>query len=262
MGKVFSSLFGRTYDSIYTLSQDLANHVDTLEWQLLQETVASDLIHVDLGVEVPRNRFNHKYTIKFNHQLDHGCQICLLFPTHPQPKYRRLYTSSYTSFHELQKEINRRLTDSRTTKHLVMGVACQKTLFVFERVEGTVYLVWASAVNRVTVNHQEAKVAENVPLLVEMDKFGKYRSLFMFPHDSDYEERDTQMQCLRIADCTMLEPHRYNLFCMEADPRVDDKPFITTMSEEEADKIVRQPVDRLMISVDMEAKPFPSDEEE
>lgn len=143
-----------------------------------------------------------------------------------------------------------------------MCVACEDSLYVFDGIEGNVYVVWAAYVNVVTPNDQETLIADRVPLFVEMDGEGRYRSVFVFPKAKDSERDDNRVACLRVIDCRFLEFHRESVFCLESDPRHQEPPMVTTITRDDAVELATNPVARLSVTMDNEAVPFASSDEE
>lgn len=217
-------------------------------------------VYVDVGVETMVNRFNNKYTIYLDDEMNRNCRLALVFPYHPREKYRLTYTTQYGHMSSMQKDLNRRLKDS--TKR-IMYVATHNTLYVLEGIEGNVYIAWARYINVVTSNDQETQVAEQVPIFIETDCEGSYRSVFVFPDPEDHRQNaNTHLPCLRVMDCTFLETHGSNLFCLESDPRQPVVQLVSTLSKEEALSIAQNPVARLAVTMDQEREPFPSDSDD
>lgn len=258
MGNFLSLLFGATYDSEYSVAEELEQRLT--EWthdRLVKEHRPT--VYVDAGVETMVNRFNNKYTIMLDDQVHRNCRLALLFPSHPQAKYRVLWTPMYNNLRTLSKIINTRL---KACLKRQMCVACENSLYVVDGIESNVYIVWASYVNVVTPNEQETRIADNVPLFIEMDGEGRYRSVFVFPRPKDPDRDDNRVACLRVVDCNFLEFHQDSIFCLESDPRQPTPSTVRTISREQAVELATNPVARLSVTMDQEAIPFASSEEE
>ncbi len=245
------------YSSPYTIDAELEDEIVAghLDWEVLRDNY-QPTIFVDADRDSSDGHQSSKYRIDFNYTADPNCRLAILFPTHPVEKYRLLWTTDYSDIRKLQKIINRRAQEARGTGSLVMAVGVGKTLFVIENIAGIIYLPSASAVNCINVNHVEAIVNENVPVFVEMNRYGSYRTLFVFPMEDD-EMRDHRMSAQDIKNFEMFEPYGAHLFCMEADPRSEKMSEINTMTHGEAEEIVRSTVDRQTVTMDYEQGPYP-----
>lgn len=205
------------------------------------------------------NRFNNKYTIMLDDQVNGNCRLALLFPSHPQAKYRLMWTSSYRNLRSMSKVVNARL---RACLKRQMCVACEDSVYIFDGIEGNVYVVWAAYVNVVTPNDQETRIADHVPVFIEMDGEGRYRSVFVFPKRKDPDRDDNRVACLRVMDCSFLEFHQESVFCLESDPRHQETPLVRTITRDDAVELATNPVARLSVTMDNEVVPFASDSDE
>lgn len=220
-----------------------------------------NVVHVDVGIESPEGHQSPKYHIDIDPNANRDCRVCVLFPTHPVPKYKMLWTDDYRNIRTLQKVINQRLGEARGAGNLVMGVALQNTLFVIEGIKGTGYLVWANTVTCININNVETIPYEHVPIFVEMDRYGSYRSVFVFPKQKD-PHRENRMTTLHVQNFELFEPHVFNIFCMEADPRKESDVRINTMTHDEAEEMVKSAVDKTLVSMDHEEGPYPYDDDD
>lgn len=251
MLKFIWDLFFPRYESPYSTAPELQAQIDANNYE-------DSVCVVNLGIESYRNNFRHKYLIKIEPVLPPDCNMCILFPHHPKQKEQRMFLRHYGP-RALQKEINRRLKECPAAK-MIFCVACADRVYRFEDIGGTVYLVWAGKVSQESRNQVEHEISSNLPVLIEMDGRGRYRSCFMFPLQRS--EQSKRMQSLSVSDCTFLEPFVETLFCLEADPRTEELHTIHVMTDEEADKRASTLLSSLAFSKDREQVPYPSDDDE
>lgn len=230
------------------------------DWfKLTKENDNVRVLAIDLTTEPCRNKFQHKYFIKLERHVPGNVNMTLFFPTHPVEKKRRLCIVGW-KHSTLQKEINARLAESRKDG-ISLGVSSRGTIYKFEGIQGNVYFVWCNRINQHSRNAQLRPIHEHLPMLIEMDGFGVYRSIFAFPEKDDIN--DLPLSCIPVKDTKVYEPIDEALFCLESYAAQEIQPYVRTLSESAVDEITKQEVsDAVLLSIDHEAIPFGSDEDE
>lgn len=179
--------------------------------------------------------------------------MTLFFPTHPVEKKRRLCIVGW-KHGVLQKEINARLAESRK-EGITLGVSCRGTIYRFEGIQGNLYFVWCDRINQQSRNALLRPIYESLPMLIEMDGSGGYRSIFAFPEKDDIN--DLPLSCIPIKDTKVYEPIDEGFFCLESYTSQEVQPYVRTLSESAVDEITKQEVsDAVLLSIDNEAVPF------
>jgi len=193
---------------------------------MVLDCVGSDsIINVNLESDANSNPFKHKYIVKYNTMIPPNCIMAVIFPLHPDSGKRILWTVGDLS--ALSREINDRIKESNRDggKSQIIITSGDK-FYRFTGNSGTLYLIWAERINQITVNNQERLIAEDIPLLVELDRKWKYRSFFVFGNK----------EVTSLADVQQFEPIQYPIFCCETDPREELVRRVHTVSNSQADQ--------------------------
>lgn len=152
-----------------------------------------------------------------------NCIMAVIFPLHPERGKRILWTTGDLS--ALSFEINNRIKESGRDKAQIIVTSGNK-FYRFHGNIGNIYLVWAERINQMTPDNQERPIAEDIPLLIELDRKWGYRSFFVFGNK----------EVTPLGDVQHYDPYQYPIFCCENDPREDEVKRVTTVSNSVADQ--------------------------
>jgi len=235
MGQFFS----RSETSPFSNSKYINQLIETDQWQLLLEQGgAGSVVEIDLNTDGV-NPFKHKYIIKYNSEIPANCIMSVFFPNHSDWKKRILWTSGDLS--TLSREINERLGKERE-----LVVSSGTKFYRFRGITGTVYLVWAEYINQQNINNLEKEIAQQVPVLIELDKHWGYKHIYVFGNT----------EVTNLCDVQTFDPFMYSIFCCETDSREQIIRKIQTVTNLEADQVTKDLVDRTVVSLDNVEAPF------
>lgn len=234
--------------SPYSNAPQLQNALVNGTWPSLLLN-STHVVHLDNDAYA--NPFQHKYIVKLNSKIPPFCNMTIIFPNHPVEKKRLLWVQTY-SLNGLSVEINKRLGES-SRDGLSMAVTMGNKIIRFKGFVGNLYLVWAERVSQETINRQENRIGENVPILIETNGQMRYRNVFIF-------DEGQMTQPTPIKDIQWFDPFHSELFCCEADIRQFQPRLVATVSNDYADQVTRDPVVRSIINLDNEPPPFSQDE--
>ncbi len=214
---------GQSVSSPFSNSLSTNQLIETGQWEMILDCVGSDsIVDVQLGAG-NGNPFRHKYIVKYNSMIPPNCIMSVIFPLHPDRGKRILWTTGDLS--QLSQEINARIKESGREKSQIIVTSGDK-FYRFHGNLGTIYLVWAERINQITVNNQDRPIAEDIPLLLEMDRKFGYRSFFVFGNK----------EVTPLADVQNFDPFHYPIFSCETDPREEVPRKIATVSNSQADQ--------------------------
>lgn len=220
---------GQGESSPYSNSERIKRVLENEQWDVVPGTT--------VNLERSDNRFRNKYVIQLEAQVPPNCSMALVFPRHPDPKYRVLWPRGGHN-----PTLNERFRQS-TPKELV-ATSGDELYRITGMGEGTLYLIWAERINVRTVNQVEAQIMHHVPLLIAMDGRHGYKSIYVFGdrvlHMEDIDE--------------IHEPLHSTLFCCEMDPRVPQGRVVATLSKAASDELASTVVE--MESIDGVREPF------
>lgn len=240
---------GQSESSPYSNSDYIKKLVVEDQWQSIVSTNESDcLVDIQLNSESVNNPFKHKYIIKIDSEIPHNCIMSVLFPNHPNPKKRVLWTTGYLV--DLSKEINQRLSES-ARDGLQLAITCQDKIYRFHGILGPIYLLWAERINLQTLIREDNIIREFVPILTETNGQYSTRNVFIFGNK----------EITNLKDVKLLDPIQEIIYCCETDPRKETIKQIPTLSNNEADQITKDLVVRSLVNLDNERTPFESEEE-
>lgn len=246
---VKTSIMGQSESSPYSNSEYIKKLVVEDQWQSIVSSNESDcLVDIQLNSEFSNNPFKHKYIIKIDSLIPHNCIMSVLFPNHPNPKKRVLWTTG--NLIDLSKEINQRLSES-AREGLQLAVTCQNNIYRFHGILGPVYLLWAERINLQTLIREDNIIREFVPILTETNGQYSTRNVFIFGNK----------EVTSLKDVKLLDPIKEIVYCCETDPRKETIKQIPTLSNVEADQITKDLVVRSLVNLDNERTPFESEEE-
>jgi len=147
----------------------------------------------------------------------------------------------------LSRDINERIKESLNRKDQ-FGIICGNNCYHFSGIEGQMYLLWAEHVNIKEHNRSEARVESNIPVLVETNGQMSIRNVFVFleKHDNPLNITNVKLE---------LQPE---LWCCDMDPRNIVTTSIHTVSNKEANAIVKAKVPDSLRFLKDEEQPFHS----
>jgi hypothetical protein len=236
-----TSIMGQSESSPYSNSDYIKKIIIEDQWQsIVGENVCIDIY---LNAEESNNKFKHKYIIQLDSVIPPNCIMSVLFPNHPNPKKRVLWTTG--NLNDLSKEINHRLAES-AREGLQLAITSGNDIYRFHNILGPIYLVWAERINIQTMIRQENIIKHYVPILIETNGQWSTRNIFIFGDDS----------ITKLCDVTTLDPIHYNIYCCETDPRKETIRQIPTISQDEAKQMTMDLVVRTVINLDQEPPPF------
>jgi hypothetical protein len=219
-----AAVMGQSVSSPFSNSLATNQLIDTGQWEMMLDCVGHDAV-VDVKLESGNNPFKHKYVVKYNSMIPPNCIMTLIFPLHPDASKRILWTTGDLS--ALSYEINARIKESLVEPpKSQLVVTSGDTFYRFHGNIGTLYLVWAERLNQITVNNQNRQIAEDIPLLIELDRKWGYRSFFIFGNS----------EVTALGDIQKYEPFHYPIFCCETDPREEVVRKIDTVNNSHADR--------------------------
>ena len=236
------------------------------EWQhLLLKSQHNNLVDVRLddNLRTFSNKYNNKYIVKIADKFIKDKHIMLLFPNHPTENKRILYTHDYSKIYKLQSEINERINKSFNGETVKLAIVYKDKIYRINDITGTLYVVWSERINCETVNRFQNKIAEYIPVIIEMTGEMKVRNVI--PLIDEFIETEYGKQNLypiAVPHTTLLIPTDVVVFPCEIDPRNNSKTHIKTISNNHADIITKDPVVRsVMQGLSGEEPPFSKNDE-
>jgi hypothetical protein len=215
---------GQSISSRYSNSPLINQLLETGQWEMVLDCVGGEqIVDVKLNEVARSNRFQHKYVVKYNNMIPPNCIMAVIFPLHPERGKRILWTTG--DLPSLSTEINARIKESGREKSQIV-VTCGDRFYRFHGNIGTLYLVWAERLNHSTVNIPETLIAENVPMLIELDRKWGYKNFFIFDNT----------EVTALGDIQAYDPFQCPIFCCETDPREEALKRVMTVTNSSADQ--------------------------
>ena len=265
MGNKVSSPFNPDQDLVEEIRED--KYYELLARNADQTVVDVNLAtsEYDVGADMS-NMWRHEYTILLNNEVPDTSYLILLFPNHPDVSKQVLYTNKYRTLYKLDREINARINASRSRTEagdLKLAVVCGKQVYRMQGLDGTAYIVWATRVNRKTINAIENTICREMPIFIEMDGGMKLQSAVLLYPELDADSlRRGYINPLTEDSCKYFVPMKKSMFSCETDSRIPQTKHIRTLSFENALQEADEQVNRDRANPDDEEDPFGEDSSE
>lgn len=184
--------------------------------------------------------FKSRYIIYMLEELppkkNHGRDLVCLFPNHPNPKRRVLDSRSYFSLSSFNTDINNNLKESldntKIASEIKMAVVYGNNVFVCKLITGTVYIIWASYINRINAGNVAHTPYRQVPLIFNLD--GQYHVKNIFILKSKITNNEQDLAKLPITNGNPLIMQTKPVFVCETQPLDVTKNKLITITKQDA----------------------------
>lgn len=204
------------------LAPEIKQHIERGDYlKLLISPQGKTLQYVDFKSDVVTETYNSAgmYQIFLNGEMprkDH--ELYCLFPNHKVEKKQILRVGSYYSLSSLNKDINAALDASLNETDLYGGVKLAicygKHVFVCRDISGTVYIIWASHVNRTNAGNVASTIHYNVPIVLNFDGQTRLKGIFILKHYI-YDPSELERIPITKDNLMLLFPTQESLFVCE-----------------------------------------------
>jgi hypothetical protein len=254
---------GRATDGAVELLPEIAqkiesgNHLDLLIHQRGRMVQA-----VDFYSEVVREaHIMGSYQIYLSHKTPPDRHVICLFPNLPPGAKDVIKSKDYRYLSSLNKDINASFEKSLENTD-VMGtvkfVVCYgQHMYVCKKITGTIYIVWASHVNRTNAGNVSNTIFTNVPIIINMDGQARFKALFILKA-SVQNVTDLTRIPITQTNPKILFNKDVPLFVCEVRTAVPAQMAITTVSRKEALAAVSATSKRNVDAIRRAANPFAS----
>lgn len=205
---------------------------------------------VDFSANALRRSAAVKYTIDVagTFPKKRNDLVCF-FPTHHDEKLQVLQSSSYGGYllnrgtiGQMNKELNTRLVESSQRlmnglESVRIGIGYGKHLYKCSRLEGTLYVLWA------TINRENIGNVKNTTLdcaiLMNMDGWGRVKGIFLLKEQIEHED-DLLLLPLKQGNPKFMWP-KEDIFVCEKRPKHHHPSRLCLISRQKAEQIIRAP---------------------
>ncbi len=123
------------------------------------------------------------YSLTLVKKLDKSHPIICFFPNHKSEKRQVIKSSSFFLLSSFSKALNETFEQSLDATEMSgstkFAVCYGKHIFICHGISGTIYLFWATHVNRTNVGNVANTIYNNVPILFNLDGQGHVKAVFI-----------------------------------------------------------------------------------
>lgn len=153
-------------------------------------------------------------------KLGRGVDVVCLFPNRPGSETEQVVRcSGFRSMAKFNRKINRCLSESHEysehAQYTRLAVCYGSETFVCKGITGTVYVVWASCVNRTTSTNVASTLYQNVPVLFNLDGNSRIKTMFILKAHVDHPA-DFQRTPITRDNPKLIFDHTADLFVCES----------------------------------------------
>lgn len=187
--------------------------------------------------------------------------VVCLFPNHRVEKKQVIKASDYSYLSSLNKDINAAFSASLektdSSDRIKFAVCYGKHVFVCKDITGTVYLAWASHINRTNTGNVANTIHTNVPIILNLDGQARFKALFILkPVIRDETELDRVP--ITRSNPQLLYNKDQSIFVCEVRTERPVASLIKTVSRKEALAFVSATTKSDTVRIKREKNPFAS----
>ncbi len=184
--------------------------------------------------------------------------ICL-FPNHRVEKKQVVKASDYTYLSSLNKDINAAFSASLektdVSDRIKFAVCYGKHVFICKDISGTIYLAWASHINRTNIGNVANTIYTNVPIILNLDGQARIKALFILkPVIRD--EAELERVPITHSNPQLLYNKDQSIFVCEVRTERPTASLVKTVSRKEALAFVSATSKSDTIRIKREKNPF------
>jgi len=225
------------------LSPDIKKHIERGEHlKLLIGSAGKIVQQVDFKNEVISETYTSSgmYQLFLSTEIPKKQELYCLFPNHRVEKKQLLRVSDYFNLSSLNKDINAAFSASldETTLYggIKIAVCYGRHVFVCREISGTVYIVWASHVNKTNAGNVASTLYYNVPVILNFDGQTRLKGLFILK-DAISDSSELERIPITKNSLKLLFPTNKSLFVCEVKaepPPPAPETLVKTVTRKEA----------------------------
>lgn len=189
-------------------------------------------------------------------------EITCIFPNHTKHRRQIVRLSSYFILSSLNIDLNDGLKDSlhetAIGKQIKFSVAYGNQLYTCKGLSGTVYIVWAKRVTRISVGNVANVFALNVPLIFNCNGQGKVKAIFILKKEIQHPS-ELELLPMCKGNPLLMYPKKPIFVCEVRVPEIPQN-ILKTMSEHDALTLISAETKTNSNWLPYEENPFHNDE--
>ena len=195
---------------------------------------------VDFFYEAPsRDMFGSCYTLMLSADIPKKYEndVVCIFPNCRNPKKRFLEAKNYRSLSSMNIDINAIIGDSLENTAaggaVKFAVAFGEHVFIAKSIVGTVYIVWATYVQRTNPGNVANTVATNWPFIMNFDGHMRPKGFFMLKTKISDPDNDLRLMPIAFKNPQLIYP-KAPIFVCEVREEAQESRAITTTTKRAA----------------------------
>lgn len=200
----------------------------------------ANIVHdVDFQHNTVRQVYSsNQYTIYFTNSINKKRPVTCLFPNHKTENKQVLESKSFFSLASFNKALNEALEASRSATDAVgavrLAVCYGKHIFVCKHITDTVYIIWASHINRMNVGNVANTPFQNVPVLINMDGQARVKAMFILKASVSDESDLDRLPVTEDNPKIMFHTKTPLFVCEVKPPTMARRDLVQTVTRKEA----------------------------
>jgi len=187
-------------------------------------------------------------------------ELVCIFPNLPNVKRQLIHSSGYSDVAKMNIDINSAFRDSleltETGRHTKFAVAYGNHIYRCKDLVGTIYILWATNINKQNASNVANILHNNCPLIFNLDGQNVVKGIFILK--ANLEDTYTELPLLPMAkgSLTILCPRAPPVYVCETRPPAPKKRDIATITKLTALSLATAPAKTGKTWLPFEQNPF------